>query len=149
MKTSKVKEASFLKIRIYQNNLLKARYPLLFERSLRKSQSAKLIELPTSSIIETPFSKLSMKEKAQEKIELTLTPKNLEKIFKDFSKHPPQSTKNAISQSHTFVGGSQGLKSLDKNSSQGIKEKKDSFGMISKDITKTILTQMNNKVMEI
>ena len=146
MKTSKVKEASFLKIRIYQNNLLKARYPLLFERSLRKSQSAKLIELPTSSIIETPFSKLSMKEKAQEKIELTLTPKNLEKIFKDFSKNPPQSTKNAISQSHTFVGGSQGLKSFD---TQGIKEKKDSFGMISKDITKTILTQMNNKVMEI
>ena len=96
MKTSKVKEASFLKIRIYQNNLLKARYPLLFERSLRKSQSAKLIELPTSSIIETPFSKLSMKEKAQEKIELTLTPKNLEKIFKDLSKNPPQSTKNVI-----------------------------------------------------
>ena len=76
----------------------------------------------------------------ENKKELILTPKNLEKVFRDFGKNPPQSTKNVFSQSHNFIPGA------DQNSSKGIKEKTDSFGTISKDITKTILTQMNNKV---
>jgi len=73
---------------------------------------------------------------------LTLTPKNLQTFLKDFNKIPPQSTKTAVSQSHTFGQKS----SLEKNP-QAFKEKTESFGNINKDITKTILTQMNNKAL--
>ena len=82
--------------------------------------------------------------KNTESTQITLTPKNLQKILKDFGKIPPQSTKNVFSQSQNF-GTDPQMKSIEKNP-VAFKEKTDSFGSINKEITKTILTQMNNKV---
>lgn len=103
---------------------------------MRKSKSAKLIDLENSSIQETPFSKPSI---IKEISGYNVAARNLD--LRDFSKNPPQTTKNDPSKSHAFGG-----EKPPSISSGAFKEKKENFGNINKNITKSILDQMNTKV---
>lgn len=114
-----------------------------FDRTLRKSKSAKLIEFSPSRNIETPFNIPAIKDSSHKAPQIILTPQSFQKVLKDFEKNIVQSSKNSVSQNPSF-----GTSGQFKQQSKNLKEKTESFGIINKDISKTILTQLNNKVKE-